>query len=262
MSKKKKNKVFSIPELNANMKPQESFIGLIDFEWPFTVATFIGECSMPEKLNIFEETICRLLSIDKDLSLLQIGTILGLDVEHDLAEKDILSNMIGKLKKEKMIEGDESVYWITEQGEKNLKEGTKNATYTKSFELYIDALGYVRNNAKSIFESLEHHETPSFKRDYLPENIEDVKAIAEWQAPEIHYPKKNYILQSCTPDPDRSPIGYVALVQAAILRNDKTNELRVLVLDKKSKKIIDELSGALNKSDEQKLFLYKKITEM
>ena len=190
MSKKKKNKVFSIPELNANMKPQESFIGLIDFEWPFTVATFIGECSMPEKLNIFEETICQLLSTDKDLSLLQIGTILGLDMEHDLAEKDILIHAIDKLKREKMVEGDESIYWITELGEKNLKDGTKNATYTKRFDLYIDALGDVCTNAKKIFESLEYHETTTFKRDHLPDNIEDVKAIAERQAPEIHYPKQ------------------------------------------------------------------------
>ena len=262
MSKKKKNKVFSIPELNANMKPQESFIGLIDFEWPFTVATFIGECSMPEKLNIFEETICQLLSTDKDLSLLQIGTILGLDMEHDLAEKDILIHAIDKLKREKMVEGDESIYWITELGEKNLKDGTKNATYTKRFDLYIDALGDVCTNAKKIFESLEYHETTTFKRDHLPDNIEDVKAIAERQAPEIHYPKKNYILQSCSPDPETHPQGYVALVQVALMRNEKTNEFRVLVRDKKSKKIIDELSDALNKLDEQKQFLYKKITEM
>ena len=260
MSKKNKNKGSLEQAMSQYLKPQERFVGWFDFEWPYTVISFNGDCSYPEKLNIFEETICKLLSINKDISLLQIGAFLGLDVEHDLAEKGILLNAIRKLKEEKMIDGDESIYWVTDLGEKNLKEGFKNATYTKSFKLYIDALGDVCENAKMIFESIEHLETPSFNRDHLPENIEDVKPIAESQAPEVHYPNKNYYLLSCTPlDP---PTGFVALVRVIIFKNNDTNELRALVTERKGNKIINELSDALNKLDEKKLELYYKIIEI
>lgn len=245
-----------IEAANKKKKLVERIIGFTDFDWHYTVVKFKGECSQPVKFTLFDEVICKLLQVEQ-MSLAQMGAILGFDIERDPAEKHILLSAIKDLRKDQMLEGDESVYWLTDLGKKYAADGVKFSTYTRSFELYIDAMADVRENAKSIFGSLVSEKQTSFKRDNLPNNIEDVKPIAELQAPEIHYPKKNYILQSCAPE--GCPEGFVGKVWVVLLENFKTNDYRILVYDDKSGKIIDELSTALSKLDSQKQYILDKL---
>ncbi len=236
----------------------ERIIGFSDFKWHYTVTKFEGTCSQPVDFNLFDEVICDLL-LTGNLSAKAIGDILGLDIETDPAEKEILLSAINELKRDKMIDGDESVYWLTDVGIEYAKNGVKFSTFTRQFDLYIDAIGDVKEKAKEVFSNLRSEKQISFKHENLPQNIEDVKPLAELQAPEIHFPKKNFLLQSCEP---KGIEGYVAKVWVVLLENFRDNTIRSLVYDEKQDKIIDSLSDAFDKLEDEKLKLLEKLVKV
>jgi len=236
----------------------ERIIGFTDFDWHYTVAKFEGTCSQPVDFNLFDEVLCDLL-LTGNLSAKKIGDILGLDIETDPAEKEILLSAINELKRDKMIDGDESVYWLTDVGIEYAKNGVKFSTFTRQFDLYIDAVGDVKDKAKEVFSNLRSEKQSSFKRDNLPQNIEDVKPLAELQAPEIHFPKKNFLLQSCEP---KGIEGYVAKVWVVLLENFRDNTIHALVYDEKQDKIIEPLSDAFDKLEDEKLDLLDKLVKI
>lgn len=245
-----------IETANKKKKVVERIVGFTDYDWHYTVLKFKGECSQPVKFTLFDEVICKLL-LKEQMSEEKIGTILGLDIKNDPAERNILKNAIKELRKDNMVEGDESIYWLTDIGKKYAANGEKYSTYTKNFELYIDNVGDVKRNAKAIFSSLISEKQTTFKRENLPNNIEEVKPIAELQAPEIHYPDKNYLLQTC--EINGYPEGYICKVWVVLLQDFRNNDYRILVYDEKSGTIIDELSEALSKLDTQKQFILEKL---
>ncbi len=236
----------------------ERIIGFSDFKWHYTVTKFEGSCSQPVDFNLFDEVICDLL-LTGNLSAKAIGDILGLDIETDPAEKEILLSAINELKRDKMIDGDESVYWLTDVGIEYEKNGVKFSTFTRQFDLYIDAIGDVKEKAKEVFSNLRSEKQITFKHENLPQNIEDVKPLAELQAPEIHFPKKNFLLQSCEP---KGIEGYVAKVWVVLLENFRDNTIRSLVYDEKQDKIIDSLSDAFDKLEDEKLKLLEKLVKV
>jgi hypothetical protein len=236
----------------------ERIIGFTDFDWHYTVAKFEGTCSQPVDFNLFDEVFCDLL-LTKNLSAKEIGDILGLDIQTDPAEKEILLSAINELKRDKMIDGDESVYWLTDIGIEYAKNGVKFSTFTRQFDLYIDAVGDVKDKAKEVFSNLRSEKQVSFKRDNLPQNIDDVKPLAELQAPEIHFPKKNFLLQSCEP---KGIEEYVAKMWVVLLENFRDNTIRSLVYDEKQDKIIDPLSDAFDKLEDEKMNLLEKLVKV
>lgn len=236
----------------------ERIIGFTDFDWHYTVAKFEGTCSQPVDFNLFDEVLCDLL-LTGNLSAKEIGDILGLDIQTDPAEKEILLSAINELKRDKMIDGDESVYWLTDVGIEYAKNGVKFSTFTRQFDLYIDAVSDAKDKAKEVFSNLRSEKQISFKRDNLPQNIDDVKPLAEVQAPEIHFPKKNFLLQSCEP---KGIEGYVAKVWVVLLENFRDNTIRALVYDEKQDKTIEPLSDAFNKLEDEKLNLLDKLIKI
>lgn len=233
----------------------ERIIGFTDFDWHYTVAKFKGTCSHPFPFDVFDEVLCDLLLIEQ-MSAEKIGNILGLDIQTDPAEKEILLSAINELKRDKMIEGDESIYWLTDLGKEYAKNGVKFSTFDREFDLYIDAVGDVKAEAKEVFSNLRSEKQISFKRDNLPQNIDDVKPLAELQAPEIHFPKKNFLLQTCKP---LSAEGYKAKVWVVLLENFRDNTIRAIVYDEKQDKVIEILSDALDKLEDEKQNLLEKL---
>lgn len=124
------------------------------------MAKFEGTCLQPVDFNLFDEVLCDLL-LSGQMSVEQIGNILGLDIQTDPTEKEILLSAINGLKRDKMIDGDESIYWLTDVGIEYAKNGVKFSTFTRKFDLYIDTVGTVREKAKEVvaikryFNSLE-----------------------------------------------------------------------------------------------------------
>jgi hypothetical protein len=236
----------------------ERIIGFTDFDWHYAVAKFEGTCSQPVDFNLFDEVLCDLL-LTGQLPAKDIGGILGLDIQTDPAEKEIILSAINELKKDKMIDGDESGYWLTDVGIEYAKNGVKFSTFTRLFDLYIDAVGDVKDKAKEVFSNLRSEKQVSFKRDNLPQNIDDVKPLAELQAPEVHFPKKNFLLQSCELIGIK---GYVAKVWVVLLENFRDNTIRSLVYDEKQDKIIEPLSDAFDKLEDRKVKLLEKLIKV
>jgi hypothetical protein len=247
-----------IDAASKNKKLIERIIGFTDFDWHYTVAKFEGTCSQPVDFNLFDEVLCDLL-LTGQMSAEQIGNILGLDIQADPAEKEILLSAINELKRDKMIDGDESIYWLTDVGIEYAKNCVKFSTFTRKFDLYIDMVGDVKEKAKEVFSNLRSEKQISFKCDSLPQNIEDVKPLAEVQAPEIHFPKKNFLLQSCN---QIGIEGYVAKVWVVLLENFRDNTIRALVYDEKQDKIIEPLSDAFDKLEDEKLNLLDKLIKI
>lgn len=233
----------------------ERIIGFSDFNWHYTVAKFKGICSQPVDFNLFDEAICAIL-LKGETSAKSIGKILGLDVETDPAEKEILLSAIHELKNDNMIEGDESEYWLTDTGREYAKNGVKFSTFERDFDLYIDAVGCLSEKAKEVFSNLKSEKQDTFQRTNLPQNIEDVKPLAEVQAPEIHFPSKRFILQSCHPI---GVEGYMAKVWVVLLENFRDNTIRALIYDEKNDAIIDSLSEAFDSLEDEKNKLLEKF---
>lgn len=236
----------------------ERIVGFTEFEWNYTIAKFKGTCSQPVDFNLFDEVLCDLL-LTEQMSAEKIGNILGFDIQKDPAENDILLKAIKDLKADKMLDGDESILWLTDVGIEYAKNGVKFSTFTRDFDLYIDSIGVSKEKVKEIFSNIKSEKTPNFDKDFLPKNIEEVKPIAELQAPEIHFPKKNFLLQECTP---LGAEGFKARVWVVLLENFRDNTLRAIVYDEKQNKVIDTLSEALDKQVELKSELLERLVKV
>ena len=236
----------------------ERIVGFTEFEWNYTIAKFKGTCSQPVDFNLFDEVLCDLL-LTEQMSAEKIGNILGFDIQKDPAENDILLKAIKDLKADKMLDGDESILWLTDVGIEYAKNGVKFSTFTRDFDLYIDSIGVSKEKVKAIFSNIKSEKTPNFDKDFLPKNIEEVKPIAELQAPEIHFPKKNFLLQECTP---LGAEGFKAKVWVVLLENFRDNTLRAIVYDEKQNKVIDTLSEALDQQDELKSELLERLVKV
>ncbi|MBA4155788.1 hypothetical protein, partial [Flavobacterium sp.] len=102
----------------------------------------------------------------------------------------------------------------------------------------------------------------------IPENIllnsslstlDEIRSMAEYQAPEIHFPKKNFLLQECTPIRTE---GFKAKVWVVLLENFRDNTMRAIVYDEKQNKVLDTLSEALDKQDEMKAELLESLVKV
>lgn len=236
----------------------ERIIGFTEFDWHYTIAKFKGTCSQPVDFNLFDEVLCDLL-LTEQMSAEQIGNILGFDIQKDPAENDILLKAIKDLKADKMLDGDESILWLTDVGIEYAKNGVKFSTFTRDFDLYVDNIGVAKEKVKEIFSNLKSEKQATYNKDFLPKNSEEVKPLAELQAPEIHFPKKNFLLQECNPT---GAEGYKAKVWVVLLENFRDNTMRAIVYDEKQNKVIDALSEALDKQDEIKAELLERLVKV
>jgi hypothetical protein len=235
----------------------ERIIGFTEFDWSFTVAIYRGECSQPVKFNLFDEVLCDLL-LTEQMSATKIGNVLGLDVQKDPAEKEILLKAIQDLKDDKMLEGDESIMWLSDTGIDYAKNGVKFSTFTRNFELYFDLIGNTSANVKSVFSKLKSEKTQS-QVSNLPDSLQAIRALAEHQAQEIHFPEKKYLLQSAELI---SADTFKAKVWVILLENFRENTLRALVYDKKQNIVIDSLSESLDTQESIKKELLEKLVKV
>lgn len=235
----------------------ERIIGFTDFNWEFEVAKYHGTCSQAVDFSLFDEVICDLLLIES-MSASKMGSILGFDIDKDPAEKEILNKAIKDLKNDKMLDGDESIYWLTDIGKKYAKNGVKFSTFSKTFELYFDLTSGLIDNVKDIFSNLksEKHESQLIK---IPKKFDEIKKLAEVQAPEIHFPKNNYLLQSAD---YISSDSFKAKLWVVLLENFRDNSLRTLVFDEKQNIILNSLSEALNQNESIKIQLFEKLIKV
>lgn len=246
-----------IEAASKNKKLIERIIGFTDFEWRYSVAKYNGECSRPVEFNLFDEVLCDLL-LSENMSANQIGKILGFDIVKDPAEKEIVLNALSDLKTDKMIDGDESIIWLTDTGKEYASNGVKFHTFNRNFELYSDITGDLVKTARDVFSKLKSEKVIG-NRFPVPDSLEEIRALAEYQAPEIHFPHKNYILQSTE---FISAETFKAKVWVVLLENFRDNTMRAIVYDEKQNLVIDSLSEAIDKKEDLKSELLTKLTKI
>lgn len=242
---------------NKEKKLIERIVGFTEFDWDFTVAKYKGECSQPVDFNLFDEVLCDLLIVEP-MSAIQMGKLLGFDIEKDPAEKEILFKAIKDLEDDKMIEGDESIMWLSSTGMEYASNGVKFSTFTRNFELYFDSIASSAINVKSVFSKLKSEKSLSIASN-IPNSLKEIRELAEHQAPEIHFPEKNYLLQSAELI---SSNCYRAKLWVILLENFRESTLRALVYDEKQNIIIESLSDALDKQESIKKDLLEKLVRI
>ncbi|HEU5289539.1 MAG TPA: hypothetical protein VFU05_02775 [Cyclobacteriaceae bacterium] len=235
----------------------ERIVGFTEFNWSFETMKYKGECLQPVEFNLFDQVICDLL-LTEQMTAQSIGRILGFDIERDNAEREILSRALTELSEDRMIEGNGAVIWLTDVGKEYAKNGVKFSTYKRTFELYFDRVAGVVNGAKNIFSKLKSEKITTSKN--TPDvSFDEIKKLAEHQAPEIHFPDKNYLLQSAE---FISAERFTAKVWVVLLENFRDNSLRSLVYDEKDNTIVNILSEALDKKEEIKNSLLEKLVKI
>jgi hypothetical protein len=145
-----------------------------------------------------------------------------------------------------MIEGDESFLYLTETGKEYAKNGAKYATFTKDFELYFDSLSNNLFEAKDIFSKLKSEKLININ-GFLNPDLEILKQFACIQAPEIHFPEKNYLLQEAA---FRSSVVMQSEVYICFLQNFENQTIRAIVVDPINNRTLNSLSEIINSNEE------------
>lgn len=230
-------------------RTSERVIGITNIDYTYERFTYNGTTVRPEPITPLERAVVGIIDIDGDASLEKVGKILGLDILHDNAEKDMLLEAINKMKGYGMLEGDESYFSLTEKGKVFAKEGERPVTYTKDFTIsydnkhpdyiYLDA---DFSSSKLVFETVPISSTTALN------DIHTIKAFAEMQAPSVQNEKNRYILQSATLKSAESIVANIFVVILQSIRDE--NEYRVFAYDDTQESILPHLSELIQNERE------------
>lgn len=230
-------------------RTSERVIGITNIDYTYERFTYNGTTVRPEPITPLERAVVGIINIDGDASLEKVGKILGLDILHDNAEKDMLLEAINKMKGYGMLEGDESYFSLTEKGKVFAKEGERPVTYTKDFTIsydnkhpdyiYLDA---DFSSSKLVFETVPISSTTALN------DIHTIKAFAEMQAPNVQNEKNRYILQSATLKSAESIVANIFVVILQSIRDE--NEYRVFAYDDTQESILPHLSELIQNERE------------
>ena len=236
----------------------ERIIGYTEFKWQYCLYRYIGTISKPVPFDAFDEVIYGIL-LRKKVNFQELGNILGLHVNEDIAESQILVDAITSLQNDTVIEKEDDFYVLTEKGLEYAKKGSKLSVYERDFDIYIDKVGNIKKDTRKIFSSLRSEKIgQNIKDDDGALTLEQIREYAADQAPEVHFPANDFILQECK---FKNISVRQASVWVVLLENFRDKTLRALVYDEESNQIIDELSNALSANEPLKNNLFKRMIE-
>lgn len=235
-------------------RTSERVIGITNIDYTYARLTYNGTTVRPEPITPLERAVVGIIDIDGDASLEKVGKILGLDIVHDNAEKDMLLEAINKMKGYGILEGDESYFSLTEKGEVFAKEGERPVTYTKDFIISYDDKhpDYLYLDADFPSSKLANETIPISSTSAL-NDIHTIKAFAEMQAPSVQNEKNRYILQSATLKSAESIVANIFVVILQSIRDE--NEFRVFAYDDTQESILPHLSELIQNEREWILLL-------
>ena len=150
--------------LRSGKKQSELYIGCVPYFWEYMAVNYTADCTEALPLTLLDKTICAVLDLDGSLTMEQIGSILGLNVEdapeegryRDSAEYSLLDGGIRSLLDYNMIERDffDSTIRLTEIGREYYRQGRKFRTLeAQSFKVYFDRTTGNHGKARKIFSN-------------------------------------------------------------------------------------------------------------
>ena len=237
----------------------ELVVGFTPYTFDFALEKFEGTTNKPAKISAFEKAIVGIINIDSQASFLSIGNIMGLDVEHDLAEKQMLRNAIDTMIRYELIAGDESAYFITDQGRDFAAHGERMSSFNSSFDLLYLPFNHsflqMRNCISSIEDATVISEDEIKAVDFVknPLTFEEIVQLSEVQASNMQNAKERYLLQSAS---HVSTTYYNYQYTICFLQSIRTQEIRTLVYDDNQQCIIPHLSVLIDNTPDLKQTIF------
>lgn len=232
-------------------KISERIFGYISYDIKFVRAVYHGKTQRPAKITALEKGIVGILLVDETASFEKIGSILGLDVVNDKAEQSILRSAIETLRGFNAIEGDDSLIALTEGGHAYADKGERPDTYTKDFDIFVDTSHPSWYNIKNCIgdnvKKIEEINTPC---DDLNLELDQIKAYAEQQAQDVHFPQNRYLLESATWNEghEASYKVYVCFVQNVA----NSEDVRAFVYDENTVGLNSLIADQINQDEDLK----------
>lgn len=241
----------------------ELIIGYIPHTIKFTSQTFEGITNKPEKISAFEKAVVGIISIDGQTSLANIGKILGLDIVHDIAEQKMIRNAIDAMIRYNLVKGDESAYFITEQGKEFAAHGERMRSFKSDFELWYLNTNHSFADLRDCISSddiklINKSEFLNDDEELSPLNLDEIKEIAEIQASNMQSSKERFILQSATP---KNQNFYTYDITVCFVQSIRTKEIRAIVYDDYQQKAIPQLAKLIESAPEFKQSLFAKMLQ-
>lgn len=232
-------------------KISERIFGYISYDIKFVRAVYHGKTQRPAKITALEKGIVGILLVDETASFEKIGSILGLDVVNDKAEQSILRSAIETLRGFNAIEGDDSLIALTEGGHAYADKGERPDTYTKDFDIFVDSSHSswynIKNGIGDNVKKIEEINTPC---DDLNLELDQIKAYAEQQAQDVHFPQNRYLLESATWNEghEASYKVYVCFVQNVA----NSEDVRAFVYDENTEGLNSLIADQINQDEDLK----------
>lgn len=232
-------------------KISERIFGYISYDIKFVRAVYHGKTQRPAKITALEKGIVGILLVDETASFEKIGSILGLDVVNDKAEQSILRSAIETLRGFNAIEGDDSLIALTEGGHAYADKGERPDTYTKDFDIFVDSSHpswyNIKNGIGDNVKKIEEINTPC---DDLNLELDQIKAYAEQQAQDVHFPQNRYLLESATWNEghEASYKVYVCFVQNVA----NSEDVRAFVYDENTEGLNSLIADQINQNEDLK----------
>ena len=230
-------------------KISERIFGYISYDIKFVRAVYHGKTQRPAKITALEKGIVGILLVDETASFEKIGSILGLDVVNDKAEQSILRSAIETLRGFNAIEGDDSLIALTEGGHAYADKGERPDTYTKDFDIFVDSSHpswyNIKNGIGDNVKKIEEINTPC---DDLNLELDQIKAYAEQQAQDVHFPQNRYLLESATWNEghEASYKVYVCFVQNVA----NSEDVRAFVYDENTEGLNSLIADQINQDED------------
>lgn len=114
----------------------ELVIGYTPYKLNFVINSYSGVTNKPSKVSAIANAVVGIILADGESSFTHIGSVLGMDVNIDLAEHKMLGNAINQMLDIHLLEGDESAYNVTELGRTYAEHGEKMEPYPSKFSFW------------------------------------------------------------------------------------------------------------------------------
>ncbi len=232
----------------------ELIIGYTPYKLNFKINTYSGITNKPSKVSSFANAVVGIILADGHSSFSEIGQVLGLNVDIDLAEHKMLEKAIKQMTAIHLLEGDDSAYNVTEQGKTFAEHGEKMDPYPSKFSLWFvpEHIDYC-NLHTELSEDFVNDIEDNAHCDSIELSLDEIKNLAEYQATHAHCSKDRFILQEAKLEKSEDKSYNL---WACFIRSVRTKQVRVLIYDDNTQKILAKLSDIVDNDENLKKRLY------
>ena len=233
----------------------EIYLGHVIFPWHYALADYSVDRTEGIPFDVFDKVICRLLELDGTMTIVQLGNILGMNIEEnvpkgkyrDLAEYEILSEKIKQLIEFGLVESSNGIYSLTRIGKESVAVGRKFRTLSDyDFPLFYDLTGGQNMLARIAFMDAVRKE-PEKTTLYNYEDEEKIKSFSNHQIVGIYNPEEGNSFSNLRLNDVRE---YVTSVHFGVVYDFLKKEYRLVCYNPMGQ--CDLYTEAINQDDQLK----------